>query len=80
MIFQCIDPKTLKKILREHPNHLIKFQPFKRIKQKSKNSKIDRRLTKIKNLKHLPLGAWANWLINSKYLIHKVIKSKFFMN
>jgi len=59
------DPKTLKKILIEHPNHLIKFQPFKRIKQKSKSSKIDRRLTRIKNLKHLPLGAWANWLINT---------------
>ncbi|ORX83476.1 hypothetical protein BCR32DRAFT_266947 [Anaeromyces robustus] len=59
------DPKTLKKILIEHPNHLIKFQPFKRIQQKSKSSKIDRRLTRIKNLKHLPLGAWANWLINT---------------
>eukprot|EP00833_Pecoramyces_ruminatium_P003706 jgi/Orpsp1_1/1177738/evm.model.c7180000062631.2 len=58
------DPKVLKKILIEHPNHLIKFQPFKRIQQKSKSSKIDRRLTRIKNLKHLPLGAWANWLIN----------------
>ncbi|ORX49236.1 hypothetical protein BCR36DRAFT_353614 [Piromyces finnis] len=60
------DPKVLKKILIEHPNHLIKFQPFKRIQEKSKGSKIDRRLTRIKNLKNIPLGAWANWLINTK--------------
>ncbi|ORY61815.1 hypothetical protein LY90DRAFT_505528 [Neocallimastix californiae] len=45
-----LDPKFLKKILIDHPNHLIKFQPFKRIQQNSKNSKIDRRLTRIKIL------------------------------
>ncbi|ORY37743.1 hypothetical protein LY90DRAFT_511154 [Neocallimastix californiae] len=58
------DPKALKRILIDHPNHLIKFQPFKRIQQKSKSPQIDRRLTKIKNIKYVPLGAWAYWLIN----------------
>ncbi|KAG4087957.1 hypothetical protein H8356DRAFT_1726378 [Neocallimastix lanati (nom. inval.)] len=59
------DPKALKRILIDHPNHLIKFQPFKRIQQKSKSPQIDRRLTKIKNIKYVPLGAWAYWLINT---------------
>ncbi|KAL6605009.1 Ion transport protein-domain-containing protein [Neocallimastix sp. 'constans'] len=68
-----LDPKFLKKILIDHPNHLIKFQPFKRIQQNSKNSKIDRRLTRIKNIKYIPLGAWANWLINTSVFQNFII-------
>jgi len=57
-------------IIIDHPNLLNNFQPFKRIQQKSKSPQIDRRLTKIKNIKYVPLGAWAYWLINSIYLIN----------
>jgi len=56
------DNLTLNKILSENPYQLIKFQAFKRTKE---TQKVDRRLTRIKNINTVPFGAWAGWAVSS---------------
>ena len=57
---------TRSKIFKENPYQLIKFKAFKRTQQLDGDGpKIDRRLTRAKNVDNLPIGAWANWIVQS---------------
>ncbi|KAI9217835.1 Ion transport protein-domain-containing protein [Blastocladiella britannica] len=56
------DPTTLARILEEAPGQLIKFPAVKRA---GGLSDVDRRLTRVKNKGTLPIGAWAQWVVES---------------
>jgi hypothetical protein len=53
-------------MLIENPNQPIKFPIFKRTRQADEYH-VDRRLLRTKNKNSVPLGAWANWVLQSKY-------------
>ena len=43
---------------------MVGFKVYKR-EQDGEVLDVDRRLTRIKNQNHLPLGVWAKWLVES---------------
>ncbi|KAJ3220425.1 Cation channel sperm-associated protein 2 [Clydaea vesicula] len=63
------DQSIRQQLLSENPNHLIKFKVFKRSKHMEQDTLTDRRLTRTKNRKYLPIGAWAGSVVQSDLLI-----------
>eukprot|EP00735_Rhodelphis_limneticus_P014542 TRINITY_DN8580_c0_g1::TRINITY_DN8580_c0_g1_i1::g.8615::m.8615 TRINITY_DN8580_c0_g1::TRINITY_DN8580_c0_g1_i1::g.8615 ORF type:complete len:733 (+),score=135.83,sp/A2ARP9/CTSR2_MOUSE/35.24/1e-54,Ion_trans/PF00520.26/2.2e-29,RhoGAP/PF00620.22/0.035,RhoGAP/PF00620.22/1e+03,DUF1018/PF06252.7/12,DUF1018/PF06252.7/8.2 TRINITY_DN8580_c0_g1_i1:22-2220(+) len=63
-----MEPELFKNILRETPQQLIKFKLFKRtadmVERKKKQARADRRLARVKNINSVPIGVWANWVVN----------------
>jgi hypothetical protein len=59
-----LDLKIRSKALRESPFQLIKFKPFKRTQNTDKEeTRKDRRLTRTRNSKEIPIGVWAANLV-----------------
>jgi cation channel sperm-associated protein 2 len=69
----ALDSKSRNQILLENPNQLIKFKVFKRTQQILDSKKVDRRLTRTKNLNFLPLDAWAGWVIKETQFTNFVL-------
>ncbi|KAJ3389062.1 Cation channel sperm-associated protein 2 [Lobulomyces angularis] len=61
------DQSIRQQLLSENPNHLIKFKVFKRSKHMEQDTLTDRRLTRTKNRKYLPIGAWAGSVVQNVY-------------
>ncbi|KAI9209050.1 Ion transport protein-domain-containing protein [Polychytrium aggregatum] len=61
------DPKARKLILLEDPYQCIKFQPFKRTQLTDEFALTDRRLTRTRNRRIVPIGAWAGWITHHKW-------------
>ncbi len=57
-----LDPEVYHTLLRDTPSQLVKFKHFKR---KKATAEFDKRLTRIKNIYHMPVGVWAAWLSNN---------------
>lgn len=55
----------LERLLYEAPQQMINFKVYKRGGQEERVAGMDRRLTRIKNQNHLPLGVWAKWIVES---------------
>lgn len=56
-------PGVLEKLLLESPDQMVKFKVYKR--DWSMQVTVDRRLTRVKNQNKLPIGVWANWVVES---------------
>ena len=54
----------MEKLLYEAPQQMVNFKVYKR-DQVDQVADVDRRLTRIKNQNHLPLGVWAKWVVES---------------
>ena len=55
----------MEKLLYESPQQMINFKVYKREQSGDSAADVDRRLTRIKNQNHLPLGVWAKWMVES---------------
>ena len=50
----------------ESPQQMVNFKVYKRdLMGEEGGADVDRRLTRIKNQNHLPLGVWAKWVVES---------------
>ena len=59
-------PYILEKLLYESPQQMVNFKVYKRdLGDQEGTASVDRRLTRIKNQNHLPLGVWAKWVVES---------------
>ena len=59
-------PHILEKLLYESPQQMVNFKVYKRDQMGEEGgADVDRRLTRIKNQNHLPLGVWAKWVVES---------------
>ena len=59
-------PLILEKLLYESPQQMVNFKVYKRDQMEEEGGAcVDRRLTRIKNQNHLPLGVWAKWVVQS---------------
>ncbi|KAG9392757.1 Cation Channel Sperm Associated 2 CatSper2 [Carpediemonas membranifera] len=58
-----LDPEQYHTILRDAPTQLVKFKHFKRQKH---TEEFDKRLTRVRNIYHMPVGVWAAWLTNTR--------------
>ena len=61
--FVFTDPKVLEDILINTPEQTIKFKVYKR--ERDDEVELDRRLRRIRNQNKLPIGVWAQWLVES---------------
>ncbi|KAL0218628.1 hypothetical protein P9112_004281 [Eukaryota sp. TZLM1-RC] len=66
----ALDPEAFKKILRDHPLHVIKFKHFKRSRI---NQAMDKRMTKVRHIDSVPIGVWANWLVNHPLFLNFIL-------
>ena len=48
---------------------MVKFKVYKRDKLPDVMANVDRRLTRVKNQSRLPLGVWANWIVEGNYVL-----------
>eukprot|EP00455_Lapot_gusevi_P002899 TRINITY_DN11197_c0_g1_i3.p1 TRINITY_DN11197_c0_g1~~TRINITY_DN11197_c0_g1_i3.p1 ORF type:complete len:488 (-),score=60.15 TRINITY_DN11197_c0_g1_i3:162-1625(-) len=53
---------VLKKVLISQPHQLVKFKIFKRSQGPRKNQ-VDKRLIRVKNIDKVPIGVYANWVV-----------------
>ena len=52
--------------MHESPQQMVNFKVYKRDQVAEEDGgQLDRRLTRIKNQNHLPLGVWAKWVVES---------------
>ena len=58
-------PHILDKLLLESPRQMINFKVYKREPEDEGVAGMDRRLTRMRNQNHLPLGVWAKWVVES---------------
>ena len=56
---------VMEKLLYESPQQMVSFKVYKREQSGDDAADVDRRLTRIKNQNHLPLGVWAKWIVES---------------
>ena len=54
----------MEKVLTESPEQMIKFKTYKRGFMKKVNI-VDHRLTRVRNVKKLSYGIWANLVVQS---------------
>eukprot|EP00736_Rhodelphis_marinus_P001469 Rmarinus@m.27381 len=60
----AMEPDLFTGVLRETPQQLIKFKMFKRTAEAAQMKPADRRLARVKNINSVPIGVWANWVVN----------------
>lgn len=62
----CSAPPIMEKLLYESPQQMVNFKVYKRdTVGEEDGGELDRRLMRIKNQNHLPLGVWAKWVVES---------------
>eukprot|EP00736_Rhodelphis_marinus_P007389 Rmarinus@m.27382 len=64
----AMEPDLFTGVLRETPQQLIKFKMFKRTAEAAQMKPADRRLARVKNINSVPIGVWANWVVNRMFV------------
>lgn len=60
--------QLLTRMLLHNPCQLIKFKVFRRSQDASRSAAVcDKRLVRVRNVDHIPLGVWAAWVTNNRF-------------